>query len=299
MPCRVVIMLCGLLLAAPVQADTSAEPASEGLSPVDQRMMHERFTRDNPFVLTAHRPNYVLPITYLSNAGQAISDDLDGELQKIEFQFQLSLKVLLAENLFGDRGLLSIAYTNRSFWQAYNRDISAAFRETVHEPELILTRESGGRAFGFRNTANQLILNHQSNGRFGSQSRSWNRIMINMVLERENIVISLRPWYRIPEGAKESPDDPVGDDNPDIERYLGHFDLTTAWVRGDNLYTAMIRNNLRRSDNYGALELSWSFPLNRRIRGYLKAFHGHGESLISYDRRTTSFGAGLLISDWL
>lgn len=287
-----------LLLTGHVSADGMSQ-ATDAVTAIDQRLALERHTRDNPFVLTAHRPNYLLPVVYNSNPGQAISTDLDEDLQKAEFQFQLSVKILLVEHLYGERGQLTVAYTNRSFWQAYNRHISAAFRETNHEPELILTLDSRRSVYGFRNTANQLILNHQSNGQFGAQSRSWNRIMLNMLFERDNLVIALRPWYRIPESAKESVDDPRGDDNPDIERYLGHFEASAAWARNPHLYTMTLRNNLRRDENRGAIELGWSFPLNQRIKGFFKVFHGYGESLISYDRRTTSLGAGFLVSDWI
>lgn len=277
----------------------SDPPPATDASMLGQRMELERYTRDNPFVLTAHRPNYILPLTYIRNPNQAIPDVADDELQEFEIQFQLSLKVLLVEGLYRDKGLLSVAYTNRSYWQAYNRDLSAAFRETNHEPELILTLEADRSLFGFRNTANQIIINHQSNGNSGDRSRSWNRLMLQAIFERDEFVFSLKPWYRIPEKRKSEPDDPVGDDNPDIERYMGHFELNVGWLRQRNMYNLMLRNNLRRSNNYGAIELSWSYPLKRRIKGVVKLFHGHGESLISYDRRTTSIGAGLLISDWL
>lgn len=279
-------------------ADDGEAPREWG-SMLEQRMEHERYNRDNPFTLTAHRPNYFLPAVWTRNPNQAISDGVDDELDEVEIQFQLSFKVLLIEDLWNSNGLLSVAYTNRSFWQAYNKDVSAAFRETNHEPELILTFESGRRILGFRNTANQLILNHQSNGGYGERSRSWNRLMLHAILEKDDFVFTLKPWIRIREGAKSGPDDMSGDDNPDIERYLGHFEANAAWMRSRNLYTVMLRNNLRTGNNYGAVEISWSFPLNQRIRGLVKAFHGHGESLISYNRRTTSIGAGLLISDWL
>ena len=42
----------------------------------------------------------------------------------MEIQFQISLKVPLAVDLFGDRMDIYAAYTNRSFWQAYSREPS-------------------------------------------------------------------------------------------------------------------------------------------------------------------------------
>lgn len=280
-----------------VPAREAIAATTEPVSVLEKRRALERYTRDNPFVLTPHRPNYVLPITYLKDPNEAVYNDPDTELQHLEFQFQLSLKVLLWENLFGNNGHLSVAYTNRSFWQSYNSELSSPFRETNHEPEVILTFENDWEILGFRNAANQIIFNHQSNGRSGDLSRSWNRLMLNAVFERENFMFSVMPWYRIPEDDKDYPGDPDGDDNPDIERYMGFFEWIGSWQRQQNTYTLMLRNNLR-SDNRGAVELSWSYPINRRIKTYVKYFNGYGESLIDYDQSSESVGIGFLISDW-
>lgn len=279
--------------AAEGAAGRRPEPIAQ--SAVGHRIALERYSRNNPFVLTAHRPNYLMPVTYVRLPDRG-GDEPDPE--SLELQFQLSWKILLVEGLIGGRGHLSAAYTNRSFWQAYSDEYSAPFRETNHEPELILTFENAWTVFGFRNVANQIILNHQSNGRVGPESRSWNRLMVNAIFERERFVFSFRPWYRLPEDAKTSPEDMTGDDNPDIERYMGHFEWTGAWVRNENLYGIMLRNNLR-SDNRGAIELSWSFPIHRNIKGTVRYFNGYGESLINYDRWSESLGVGFLISDWL
>ena len=60
----------------------------------------------------------------------------------------------------------------------------------------------------------------------------------------------------------------------------------------------MLRNNLR-SENKGAIELGWSFPISSRVKAYVKYFNGYGESLIEYNNAIESFGIGVLISDWL
>jgi phospholipase A1 len=297
--------LCEVKLAAPQDAPVAATElasatASNAEGVVEKRLALERYSHDNPFVLTPHRPNYLLPVVYTTHPDNSSFTDEEGDLEHTEVQFQLSLKVLVWENILGDNGNLSFAYTNHSFWQAYNRGISAAFRETNHEPEMLFTLENDWELFGMRNSANQFILNHQSNGRGGDLSRSWNRVMVNSIWEKDNFVFSLKPWYRIPEDKKDSPTDPEGDDNPDIEKYMGHFEwLGLYQADSGQILSLLLRNNLR-SDNRGAMELSYSFPLGHtRLKGYLKYFNGYGESLIDYDHRTQSFGLGFLISDWL
>jgi len=286
----------------PVAAATeqAAAVASNAPGVVEKRLALERYSHDNPFVLTPHRPNYLLPVVYTTHPDSSPFADTDAKLQHTEVQFQLSLKVLVLENLLGNNGHLSFAYTDHSFWQAYNSNMSAPFRESDHEPELLFTLENDWQFLGLRNSADQFILNHQSNGRGGDLSRSWNRIMFNSIWEKDNLVFSLKPWYRVPEDKKSSPTDPSGDDNPDIEKYLGNFELLTMYqVEHGQTLSLLLRNNLR-SDNKGAAEFSYSFPIGHtKLKGYLKYFNGYGESLIDYNHRTQSFGAGFLISDWL
>lgn len=277
--------------------DAAAE-AAQVQGAVEERLALQRYSRDNPFTLTALRPNYILPIVYSKHPNAEPFGETSLEWDNIEAQFQLSLEVLIAQGLFGDNGHLSVGYTAHSFWQAYSGEASAPFRETIHEPELIFTLENDWTLFGFHNVANQLILNHQSNGRGGQLSRSWNRVMLNIILERENLALSLRPWYRLPEAEKDYPADTSGDDNPDIERYLGHFEFIGAWEHDRNVFSLMLRNNLR-DDNKGAVEFGWSFPLTGRVKGYVKYFNGYGETLIDYNESMESLGVGFLITDWL
>lgn len=276
----------------PPEAQATAETAAE------RRVNLERYTANNPFVLNAHRPTYFLPFSYNDSPNETPFEVNDGTLDNAEFQFQVSFKAMMWDGVFGDKGRLDIAYTNRSFWQAYNSDISAPFRETNHEPELLLSFENDWEVLGFRNIANRVILNHQSNGQSGTLSRSWNRVMAEMVFERDNFAMSLKPWWRVPEEFDEGmPDDPSNDNNRDITDYLGHFEWTAAYRTSDaHTWSMMVRDPV---SGKGAYELSWSFPISYRLRGYLKYFNGYGESLIDYNVKNETIGIGFQLTDWL
>jgi phospholipase A1 len=265
-----------------------------------RRLTLEALNRSNRFMLTPHKINYFYPASYTrtpnespyrDNANESLSD-----LRNAEADFQLSVKILLREDIFGENGHLYLGYTNHSLWQLYSDSDSAPFRETNHQPELILSFTNDWEIFGFRNVLNDFIINHQSNGQGGLLSRSWNRVMFNSVFERGNVAFALSPWYRLPESEQEYPGDPDGDDNPDITDYMGNFEFNAAYQRENDIYSLMLRDSLDGTSR-GAIELGWSFPISSNLRGQLKYFNGYGHSLIDYNVDLEVFALGIVFTD--
>lgn len=269
-----------------------------------ERLWREETAEDIRSVLTPHQRNYFIPVSYVDDpnenpfvetpAAALQAEDLD----HLEAKFQLSLKFSLANGLLLPRDRVYFAFTTMSLWQAYNSDVSSPFRETNYEPELFWVTPVEWAPFGLDAGLVAFGFSHQSNGRGGLLSRSWNRLYATLAFEKKNLVVSLKPWWRIPEDEKDDPLDPEGDDNPDIDRFMGHFELSTVYRRGNHEWSLMLRNNLR-SENYGAVQLEWTFPLWRGVRGYAQYFNGYGESLIDYDAHIERFGVGVLLTDLL
>jgi len=273
--------------------------APKWVSAIDRRLAGEAASEDNPFTLLPHKLNYLLPVAF-NDSPNPDPYEIDGEqIDNTEVKFQISLKYKLFDDLFQDNGDLYVAYTNLSFWQAYNDDNSSPFRETNHEPEMWLSFTTDWNRFGFRNRLVRVGAVHQSNGRGGGLSRSWNRLYLDFIFERGDFYFSLKPWYRIPEDEKEFPGDPDGDDNSDIEKYMGYAEFRTIYKWNRLELSLMLRNNLRGSENKGAIEAGITFPLHRNLKGYFQYFNGYGESLIDYDDSTNRFGLGVTLSDWL
>lgn len=269
----------------------------EKKSVVSERASQDEAHVLQPFTLMSHKPNYILlgannTAGYKPDVYQEQFNDSSIKIDSTEAQFQISIKSPLAVNLFDVMDIYA-AYTNRSFWQVYN-DNSAPFRETNHEPEAWLQFHTKWEFLGFTNSVNTFGIVHQSNGRGGTLSRSWNRIYANFIAERGDFAISIKPWYRITEDAED-------DDNPDITDYLGHYEIRAAYKWNDHVFSAMSRNNLESGFEKGAVELSWSFPLGEYpyLKGYIHYFTGYGESLIDYDNYVNTVGIGVSLSDWL
>ena len=251
--CLAIAMIFSPLLCA-AESDTESNDEETGSLVID-RIERERAEQHNRSVLLAHKRNYILPLSYASEPNNDVfevgSSDFGAELDNIEMQFQLSLKSPLAEGLFTDNDALYAAFTVKAFWQAYNKDVSAPFRETNYEPELIWVTPAPWKIFGGDATLFALGLSHQSNGRSQLFSRSWNRIYASVIWERWRYVFHFKTWWRIPEDEKDDPLDADGDDNPDIEDFLGNFEFTVAYQKFDQEVSVMMRNNLDFDENRG------------------------------------------------
>ncbi len=282
-----------LLLAVPVTNRAADEASSIDRGAIDRRMALEWEISDNPFAITPHRPTYVLPLSYNSRVNDTPYEATDPGLaaEHNEIKFQLSFKVPLVKGLLFGEGFLSFGYTQQSYWQAYSGNYSAPFRETNHEPELLFALPSRYQVLGLDGRMVVLSLNHQSNGRSEPLSRSWNRAMLEFILEKDSFYMSFKPWWRIPENAEK-------DDNPDIEDYLGNFELRALKLYRHHSFGIMLRNNLQ-SDNRGAVQLDYTFPIRKRLNGYVQIFNGYGESLIDYDYYSNRIGVGIMLTNWL
>ncbi|MDL0432351.1 phospholipase A [Marinobacter sp. TBZ242] len=244
-----------------------------------------------------HRPMYILPVSYMRNANRTPSSPrlgptrYDYGIDNQEAKYQISFKVPLLTGWLDDRTTLWFGYTQRSFWQVYNKDDSAPFRETNFEPEIFL-RYAMDHDIG-PGTLNgvTLGLNHQSNGQSEPRSRSWNRIMASVAYSYDRWLFMVQPWYRLPDSE---------DDNEDIERYLGHADYRAIYKWSENRTLSLtLQNNLRTEDNRTSVELGYSFPMGDTIKGYIQYYNGYGESLIDYNQRIERIGIGIMLNDWL
>lgn len=268
---------------APAPAET-AEPAA----PPEGDSSLFKFLRSDPEAysiisvargLSAHKANYLLPVTYNSRS----QDD------RWEVVYQISAK----QRIF-DRNLY-FAYSQKSFWQFYSPDESAPFRETVYNPQLFYRWTPDPQRF--HHWGADIGIDHESNGQPLPNSRSWNRIYLAPFQARQKQLAYFKFWYRIPEDNKESETDARGDDNPDIEDYTGHAEFRLQRQFGDHgrLAAMMLRGNP--GTGRGAVEIFLSQPNADNSLFYsFSIWHGYGESLIDYNRSVTRIGLGLMLS---
>lgn len=228
--------------------------------------------------LSTHKPMFILPATY--------SPDYPSE--ETEVVFTISAKV----KLFGTP--LYFGYSQRSFWQVYDAKRSRPFRETDYNPELFYRWTPDPRRWHYWGA--DIGAEHESNGQDVPLSRSWNRVYFAPFRAKGQSLLYLKAWYRIPEDSKKTPDDPQGDDNPDIEDHYGYGEV--HWQqqvgRGQVLHT-MVR--LNPDTGHGAFNLNYTIPARDGSMFYqLYLWQGYGESLLDYNDSVTRIGIGVAFS---
>ncbi|MBN2514974.1 MAG: phospholipase A [Deltaproteobacteria bacterium] len=245
------------------------------------------------YALMMHRSNYILPFSYNSSPNEEPfqANSTGEDIERTEVKFQLSLKVKLWQDIIGKDVDLWFGYTQKSFWQLYDFAESSPFRETNYEPEVLFNFRTHFRLLGMDARMITVGLNHQSNGRSEPYSRSWNRIVGNLGLERGDTTLILKTWYRIPDSAEK-------DNNPDIDDYLGYGEIWGYYVWNGHRFGVMLRNNLKFNDNRGAVQLEWSIPISEKVGFYIQYFNGYGESMLDYYDNANRISLGLILINW-
>lgn len=273
------------------------------LSWLDRRWELSPASKRGTLSIRPYQPVYLLPVLHNGRPNRMPTSpnplntvSTPENLDQNEAKFQLSLKTKVLEDVFGDNGDIWFGYTQSSRWQLYNTDISKPFRETNYEPEVIFTWRNSWSEFkdltGWDPKLLGLSLNHQSNGRALPLSRSWNRIVGMVGLERENTMVQFRPWVRVSEEA-------ATDDNPDISDYMGRGDILVVHKAHGHEFSLMTRHTFRGGEkSRGAVQFDWGIPIKGNLRGHVQYFSGYGESLIDYNYKSDYLGLGVSLVGW-
>jgi len=136
-------------------------------------------------------------------------------------------------------------------------------------------------------------LQHESNGKDGTNSRSLNIAYFKPTMQfgRDGgFELTLAPKSFVY----------VGDlsDNPDISLYRGNFLLQTiaGWDRGLQIRT---EGRIGSHADRGSVQVDVTYPMSEILRGsfsvylQLQYFYGYGESLLEYNQKVSHFRVGI------
>ncbi|MDE2419338.1 MAG: phospholipase A [Burkholderiales bacterium] len=220
-----------------------------------------------------------------------------------ETRIQLSVRTKVAQGLLTGNDPTRLdsvwfSYSQQSYWQLFNNDLSRPFRVTDHEPEITyifpIDTELGK---GWRLRYLGVSANHQSNGQSLPLSRSWNRAIARAGMEYGNaFAINASLWQRMPE-------DSATDDNPEIADLIGRAEVAGLWnIDAGNTLALTVRHSLRANAN-GSIRLAWLRKVSTSsersaLRFHTELFSGYGDTLLDYNRKRTVLNLGLTLLDW-
>ncbi|MBF6632216.1 MAG: phospholipase A [Comamonas sp.] len=224
--------------------------------------------------------------------------------RKEELRIQLSARTKLASGLLtsptsGLQDSLWVGYTQQSYWQIFNPELSRPFRTTDHEPELFYVYPTQAQLpFGWQWRYSGIGMVHHSNGQSEPLSRSWNRWYLMTGAELDNRwQVHAKVWQRMSESNAD-------DDNPGIENYWGRGELKVLWQPNEkNTIGLTARGSMGKG--YGSGRLEWMRTIGKgwnggasNLRLHVQLFSGYGESLIDYNRKRNSLSVGLSLLDF-
>lgn len=261
------------------------------------------------FTLMGHHENYILLGGYSNNKLiEKYYDDnglrdtsKDYTRDANEAQFQLSIKVPLYRDFLRTKADLYTAYTQNSYWQVYNSEHSSPFRETNYMPELFLEWNIDKKLGSTQLRKVRLAVIHQSNGQDIGESRSWNRTELYFLLQKNDFYYGFNIWDRWKEDHKTAITETKGDDNPDLEDYIGKQKIFIKYKSEKINLTLTHQNNIMDYDiNIGNTKLDITFPsINSNFDFFIRYFSGYGESLIDYNVKIERVSFGIMIADWI
>lgn len=200
-------------------------------------------------------------------------------------KFQISIAQRLTKSTLPWNTYLFLFYTQKVFWNVLEN--SMPMTDLNFNPGIGLVKPLfvNGRFVGKL----QLLLEHESNGRDGVKSRSWNKVSLGgSILIDPNFVVHGKFWVPIVDGVE----------NKDILDYCGIYQVGTSFFSSDRRFGASVTLVKRRGWrlNYNTI-VELNYRLFKRDNQYLflQYYNGYGEGLLDYKQFHSMLRVGIVI----
>ena len=200
-------------------------------------------------------------------------------------KFQISIAQRLTRSTLPGGTYLFLFYSQKCFWNVLEN--SLPMTDLNFNPGIGLTKPLfvKGRFVGKLN----LILEHESNGRDGTASRSWNKISVGgSIMIDPQIVVHGKVWIPIIDGIE----------NKDILDYCGIYQVGTSFNSQNGRFGLAV-NLVKRKGwklNYNTT-VEFNYRIFKRDNQFLflQYYNGYGEGLLAYKEFHTMLRVGLVI----
>ncbi len=200
-------------------------------------------------------------------------------------KFQISISQKLTKSTLPWDTYLFLFYTQKVFWNVFEE--SLPMTDLNFNPGIGLARP----LFVRNNYIGKLTfqIEHESNGKDGDDSRSWNRISLgaNIIVDR-NLMVHGKAWIPIIDGKN----------NKDILDYCGIYQTGLQLMSNDGRFNAGCTLVKRRGWklNYNVMvEAGMRLWKNANEYLFIQFYNGYGEGLLDYNRFHSMIRIGIQI----
>lgn len=201
-----------------------------------------------------------------------------------DVKFQISLGIRLTDAVLPWHTFLFLMYTQKTFWNVFQEslpmgDINFNPGIGISKPFFNKNRYVGKIT---------LLLEHESNGRDGPESRSWNRISFSgSTVIDQWLMVHAKIWIPIIDG----------ENNRDILKYCGLYQSGVVISTPDKKFCFSLTwvKRLGWNLNFNTIwEFTWRVHKKSNLNLFAQYYNGYGESLIDYNVFHSMLRVGLV-----
>ena len=202
-----------------------------------------------------------------------------------DVKFQISFRQRLTKAVLPWHSYLFLFYTQKAMWNIFEE--SLPFRDLNFNPgigisKLIISKD---RLMGKAT----ILFEHESNGRDGEASRSWNKVSLcGSLFVLRDLMVHGKIWIPIIDGKQ----------NKDILSYSGIFQVGAQYISPNKRWVVDATFVKRKGWNFNFnTTINVGFRLSRTANQFLMLhfYDGYGENLLDYNKYHCRIRLGLLI----
>ena len=202
-----------------------------------------------------------------------------------DVKFQISFHHRLTKSILPLHSHLFLQYSQKAIWNVFEE--SLPFHDLNFNPGIGIQNlvVYNGKLVG----NGTIMLEHESNGRDGEASRSWNKVTVSYAAVIDpQLEVYAKTWIPIIDGQQ----------NKDILKYCGIFQAGSQFISADRRWVADVTFVKRQgwNLNFNTI-LNVGFRFSKRDNQYLMLhfYDGYGENLLDYNKYHCRLRIGLLI----
>lgn len=223
-----------------------------------------------------YKDNYFVAGTALNQKPTEFNSDV---------KFQISFSQRLTKSVLPWHSHLFLFYSQKAMWNVFEESLpfhDLNFNPGIGVSKLLISRDKLiGKV--------TLLLEHESNGRDGEASRSWNKVSLSgSIYLGPQLMIHGKYWIPIIDGQQ----------NKDILKYSGIYQAGMQFISHNKRWVIDATLVKRKGWNLSFNTIvNVGFRLSRRDNQFLMLhfYDGYGENLLDYNKYHCRLRLGLLI----